>query len=80
MGKIHFTLKDTIKRLNTTPNRIAVEAKVRPPTVYNMVENKTSRVSMDTLADIIDALNVIAEERGIQEEFDVEDVFIYKKR
>ncbi|MEN8702463.1 helix-turn-helix domain-containing protein [Bacillus infantis] len=80
MGKIVCTLDKSLKKLGVTPNRVAVEAKIRPNTIYNMLENSASRYSSDTLASIIDALNVIAKEKGMKEDFDIESVILYKKR
>lgn len=79
MGKIKFTLKETLDDLDITPNQLAVEAKVRPMTVYTMVKNETTRINTETLIHIIDALNKLATQQGIHKSFDTTDVFIYKK-
>lgn len=79
MGKLLFCIDKTIKQLKVTPNRVAVEAKISPNTVYNMIGNNLSRVHLSTLENLLDAINRIAEEKGIPAEFTIDDIFIYKK-
>lgn len=79
MGKTVFNLKPTLDRLNVTPNQIAVESKIRPATIYDMYKNKTTRIHMETLTRILDTLNSIAREKGIQEEITVGDIITYSK-
>jgi predicted transcriptional regulator len=79
MGKIVFTLNKTLSKLDITPNQLAVEAKVRPTTIYNMVKNDSSRINTETLVHIIDTLNKFAKEQGKRADFDTTDVFIYRK-
>ncbi len=79
MGKITFTLHSTLKQLKISGNRLAVEAKVRPTTVYNILENDSTRMNIETLTKLLDALNSIAEEDGIRREFSIEDIIKYTK-
>lgn len=78
MSKIFFCLDKTIKKLGVTPNRVAVEAKIAPNTIYNMIENKTSRIHMDTIKSLLDAINRIAKDEGIPQKFVITDVITYK--
>lgn len=79
MGKIIFTLEKTMKELDITGNKLAVESKVRPDTVYKMMDNDASRLNLDTLLNILDALNRIAKEKDVHRDFTLEDVLIYIK-
>lgn len=79
MGICEFTLKETLDRLEITPNQLAVEAKIRPASIYDMYKNKSTRIHLTTLARVIDALNSILVEKGIKEEIVIEDIITYKK-
>ncbi|GGH85120.1 hypothetical protein JOD43_003917 [Pullulanibacillus pueri] len=59
MGKIKFTLGETIEKMgdNITKNKIAVESKVRPATIASLVNGDARRIELDTLINILDALN-----------------------
>lgn len=79
MGRIIFTLQKTLDKLDISGNRLAVEAKVRPNTVYNILENNASRINTETLEKLLDALNSIAKEKGVRRDFSIEDIMKYKK-
>lgn len=77
MGEIRFTLSRTLEQLGISAYRLSVVSRVRNNTIYNMIENKTQRIHIQTLTDIINALNAIAKEKGIQKRFDINDVLEY---
>lgn len=79
MNKIHFTLGKTLNEMNISRYKLASESKVRPNTIKDMVSNQSKSVTLTTLTAILEALNKIADEQGIDRFFDIEDVFIYKK-
>jgi len=80
MSKIKFTLGKTLNELNITKNKLAVESKVRYNTVMDMVTNQSKSINILTLMAILDTLNEIAEEKGLNREIDVDDIFIYLKK
>lgn len=77
MKKIKFTLGETIAELGITKNKVAVEAKVRPNTISDMVNNKSSQINFETLVSILHALESLAKKEGIDKQIDIDDVFIY---
>jgi DNA-binding Xre family transcriptional regulator len=79
MNKIHFTLEKTLNELNITKNKLAVESKIRPNTIVAMANNKSKSINLDTLTAVLDALNELAAQQGINRTFNIEDVFIYKR-
>ncbi|MCI1859745.1 MAG: helix-turn-helix transcriptional regulator [Sporolactobacillus sp.] len=53
-------------------NKLAVQARIRPATIADMVNGKTKRIELPTLVSILDALN----REGIRK-VTVDDVFQY---
>jgi len=78
MKIIKCVLGETIDEIGTTRNAIAVESRVRPSTIYNIANNNVLSITFDTLTKILEALDVIAQEKGINRTFDVSDVFVYE--
>jgi predicted transcriptional regulator len=79
MAKIVWTLDKIIEELGISANRLSVEAKVRPNTIYNMVYNKAVRFHFPTVAQILVALNKIAEEENTHKEYDIPDILKFIK-
>lgn len=77
MGKIRFVLKETLEELNVTGYRVAVESKIRPNSIYDILENQKKTISLEHLTAIINALNSIAKDEGINRKFDISDVIEY---
>jgi predicted transcriptional regulator len=69
------TLGHTLGELQITKNAIAVEAKIRPATIHDLVNGNAKQINFETLKAIIDALNRLSKEKM----YSVEDVFTYKK-
>jgi predicted transcriptional regulator len=69
------TLGNTLEELKITKNAIAVEAKIRPATIHDLVNGNAKQINFETLKAIIDALNRLSKEKT----YSVEDVFTYKK-
>jgi DNA-binding Xre family transcriptional regulator len=72
-----INLGKTLDELNITRNALAVEAKIRPVTVNELVSGKVKQVNFSTLQSILEALNKIASDKGINKKFKVKDVFEY---
>lgn len=77
--RITFTLGKTLKELDITKNALAVEAKIRPATVGDLVEGRSKAINFDTLEVILNTINRIGNERGIKKHYSIEDVFKYKE-
>lgn len=77
MGRIQFTLEQTLNELDISPYRLSVISTVRSNTIADMVSNQSSRINISTLELIITALNKIAAEQGSSRKFNVADVFVY---
>ena len=78
MKRIKCTLGKTIEELGTTRNALSVQSRVRSNTIINIVNDDVSSVTFETLTKILEALDVIAQEKGINRSFDVSDVFVYE--
>jgi predicted transcriptional regulator len=74
-----FTLQQTLDEINITKNKLSVEAKIRPGTIHDMAQNKSKSINLVTLSELLNALNRLAEEQGINRTFDVKDIFVYKR-
>ncbi|OMD33585.1 XRE family transcriptional regulator [Paenibacillus odorifer] len=72
-----FKLSDTLDLLGTTRNKIAVESKTRPATILDLASGDTRTVKLDTLANILDTLNVLAKEKGIERTIGIDDIIEY---
>lgn len=77
MEGIKFKLADTLDELRTTRNRVAVESKTRPATVLDLAAGETKTIKLETMVNILDALNEIAREEGIERVIGIEDIIEY---
>lgn len=79
-----FGLNEIMKEIgeeNITRNKIAVEAKVRPATIYDMADGKTKRIELSTVENILDVINKIASEvEGLNKTYTLDDIFKYTKK
>jgi predicted transcriptional regulator len=78
MGKVVWKLEEALEELEISPNRLSVEAQVRPNTVYNMIYKKTTRFHLETAEKVLDALNSIAKEEKIHRKFTITDLLDYE--
>jgi len=76
-GRITYTLGDTLEEIGITRNKIAVEAKVRPATILDLVSGETKTIKLETLVNILGAVNNIAREKGIKRTIGIEDIIKY---
>ncbi|OMC97840.1 XRE family transcriptional regulator [Paenibacillus odorifer] len=72
-----FKLGATLDVLGTTRNKIAVESKTRPATILDLAGGDTRTIKLDTLANILDALNELAKEKGIERTIGIDDIIEY---
>jgi DNA-binding Xre family transcriptional regulator len=75
---LYYKLGNVLGELEITKNALAVEAKVRPATVATYVNGDVGRIEIDTLTNILDALNRFAIEKGIQRRYGIEDIISYE--
>ena len=76
-GQIIFTINKTLDELNITKNRLAVEAKIRPNLILELANGDTKAIKIDTLIKILDTLNEIAKNKGLDKEYNVTDIIYY---
>jgi predicted transcriptional regulator len=77
MGEIEFTLQQVLDELHITGSRIASISNIRSNTIYEMVNNTTKSVNMKTLAKLIDTLNEVSRDRGINKRIEISDILRY---
>jgi predicted transcriptional regulator len=73
-NQVRFVLDKTINDMGITGNRVAVEAKIRSNTIYDILANNKKTISLEHLTAIRDALNQIAAEEGISSRYDITDI------
>lgn len=78
MDKIKFNLKDTLDEIGITRNALAVESKVRPMTVADLVNGESKSINLSTLVMLLDGLNRLAKENEIDKQYDINDIVQYK--
>lgn len=77
--EVRVKLKEALDLLHISANRLAVEGKLRPATIYELLENRKKTITFETLASIIYTLNRIAKEMDSEIEFTVGDLLEYKE-
>jgi len=75
---ITYKLNKTLREVGITRNALAVESKVRPNTIADIANGNTKSVNIKTLMRILTTINEIAEERGLEPNFGIEDVFLFE--
>lgn len=75
--EIKFKLGETLKELEISNNKLAVEAKIRPGTIGDLVSGKSKSINFDTLVTIINTLNRISFEKGNIKKYGITDVIEY---
>ncbi|EHS55176.1 helix-turn-helix domain-containing protein [Paenibacillus sp. Aloe-11] len=75
--RYHFKLGDILEELDISRNKLAVEAKIRPATIIDMVNGKTKRLELETLVHILDALNRFARQRRFTRTITLADIVEY---
>lgn len=79
MGSWGFksTLINTLEELEITRNALAVESKIRPLTINELSSGKAKQINFVTLSKIMETLNKIAAEKGLNRIYSVSDIFEY---
>ncbi|CUB59390.1 helix-turn-helix domain-containing protein [Bacillus sp. FSL K6-0067] len=74
-----FTLGQTLHEIGVTKNKLAVEAKIRHNTISDLVNGNASSIRIDTLQAILDTLNKLAADQGLQKVYGIKDVIKHEK-
>jgi len=77
---MRFVLKETLEDLNVSAHQLVIKSEVRKNTIYDMIHNKTKRIEVDNIGNIIRTLNEFAKIQGIKRKFNAEDVMIYEDK
>jgi len=75
---VTYRLKTTLKKLDITKNTLAVESKVRPNTIADIASGNTKSINIKTLVRILTAINEIAEDKGFEPNFGIEDIVLFE--
>jgi predicted transcriptional regulator len=77
MPTIIVTLNEVLEKIDVTPYKLAKESKIRPNTIYEIMENKKKMINIDALVAIISTLNELSIQQGYTYKFDIGDVVKY---
>jgi DNA-binding Xre family transcriptional regulator len=75
---LEFKLGAILEELGISKNALAVEGKIRPATVAKYEKGDMGRIEIETLVGILDTLNRLASEKGIDKTYSLEDLIEYK--
>jgi len=78
MSIIKSTLQQTLDELEITRNKLSVESKVRAATLQSIVDEKASSIRFDTLIALLDTINEIAQQKGLNKRYGIEDIIKYE--
>lgn len=80
MEIIKFTLGDTLKELEVTNNKLAVESKIRPGTIKDLVDGRSKSINFATILAIVTALNQISKGKGYDKSYGIDDIFTIENK
>ncbi|MEI2284422.1 XRE family transcriptional regulator [Paenibacillus polysaccharolyticus] len=80
VDQIKFNLNNVLRELGTTRNRIAVESKTRPATILDLASGESRTIKLETMVEILNAVNRIAEENGIDRRYGIDALIEYIPR
>lgn len=72
-----YGLNEILEEIEQTRNKIAVESKIRPATIYDMCEGKTKRLELSTINTVLNTINQMASTKGIEKIYKLDDLFPY---
>ncbi|USK33073.1 XRE family transcriptional regulator [Bacillus sp. F19] len=73
-----FFLKEVLEEIDQSRNSIAVEAKVRPASLYDIYHGKMKRIELESFGRILDTINMFAEKKGIDKRYTIESIVRYE--
>jgi DNA-binding Xre family transcriptional regulator len=74
---VNLKLDKAVHMLGLSMNKLSVISGVRPNTIGDLVKGESQRIDLDSLDKILNALNSIAEDRGLDIKFGVADIIEY---
>lgn len=74
---ISYNLENILRELDITKNHIAVETKTRPATILSIAKGDAKRIDLEMLDNVLNGLNQIAKEKGINKTYKIDDIFTY---
>ncbi|WP_405168541.1 hypothetical protein [Paenibacillus sp. FSL H3-0286] len=72
-----FSLEDAMKLIDINQAKLSALSDVRPNTIADLMKANTKRIEVETLENLLDALNGIAKSKGINKYFQIQDIFQY---
>lgn len=75
---ITLTLDKCLHEMGLSMNKLAIESDARPNTVFDIAKGKAQRIDLETLNKLLQGLNRIAINRGIDRRFDISDLIQYE--
>jgi len=72
------SLQSTLDELEISGNKLAVESKVRPTTIYSIIRNEIASMKLETLNSLLNAINEIASEKHIDKRYTITDIIDYE--
>jgi len=75
---ITITLDKCLHEMGLSMNKLAVISETRPNTVIDIAKRNAQRIDFVTLDKLLNGLNEIAIERGIERRFTVKDIIDYE--
>ncbi|MDT9720788.1 XRE family transcriptional regulator [Paenibacillus sp. ClWae2A] len=76
-NQIKFNLNEVLAEIGTTRNKVAVESKTRPATILDLASGDTRTIKLETMVEILNAINRIAKENGSTRQFGIEALIDY---
>ncbi|WP_340031205.1 XRE family transcriptional regulator [Paenibacillus sp. FSL K6-1122] len=76
-NQIKFNLNEVLAEISTTRNKVAVESKTRPATILDLASGDTRTIKLETMVEILNAINRIAKENGSTRQFGIEALIEY---
>ncbi|WP_416293070.1 XRE family transcriptional regulator [Paenibacillus illinoisensis] len=77
VNQIRFNLNSVLEEIGATRNRVAVESKTRPATILDLASGETRTVKLETMVEILNAINRIAKENGSTRQYGIEALIEY---
>lgn len=77
VDQIKFNLNKVLDEIGATRNRVAVESKTRPATILDLASGDTRTIKLETMVEILNAINRIAREKGSTRQYGIEALIEY---
>ncbi|RKJ62045.1 XRE family transcriptional regulator [Butyricicoccus sp. 1XD8-22] len=75
---IKISLQRTLDEIDITVHKLSVDYKLRSSTIYKLLSGETTQIKFETLNIILNVLNNIAIEKGINKTYTITDIIDYE--